>query len=167
MKKILVIAIIIALAFYAYSIFGDKKKTAEASKGETNIFANVDFSQLLPSNRSEDQTKSNPPKEATLKSQPPVNSKNVIAPVTPKAPISSSGPSTANYQSPKYTSINVQNLGQMVAPDSTANLLGQMLAQSQNPTTSDAAEASIRLRFAYISPKLAQALVLPGARDST
>ena len=133
MKKFIVIAVIIALAFYTYSIFGDKKKAAEASKGETNIFANVDFSQLLPSNRSEDQAKSNPLKEEALKSQPPVNNKNVIAPVTTKAPISSSSPSTANYQSPKYTSINVQNLGQMVAPDSTANLLGQMLAQSQNP----------------------------------
>ena len=133
MKKILVIAIIVGVAFFAFSFFGDKKKATDAAKGETNIFANVDFSQLLPSNRLEDQAKSNPSKEATLKSQPQVNNKNAIAPATPKAPISSSNPSTANYQSPKYASINVQNLGQMVAPDSTANLLGQMLAQSQNP----------------------------------
>jgi tetratricopeptide (TPR) repeat protein len=132
-KKFIVIATMIGLAIYAYSMFVDKKSATVANKGETNIFANVDFSQLLPSNRLEDQAKSNPPKEATLKSQPPVNNKNTIAPPPPKAPIHSSSPSTANYQTPKYASINVQNLGQMVAPDSTASLLGQMLAQSQNP----------------------------------
>jgi len=131
-KKFLVIAIIIALTFYAYSIFGDKKMAPGAGKGETNIFASVDFSQLLPSNRLEDPAKINPSKEATLKSQPQVNNKNTITPATPKAPISSSNSSQINYQAPKYASINVQNLGQMIAPDSTANLLGQMLSQSQN-----------------------------------
>lgn len=126
------IAIIIALAFYAYSIFGDKKTATGAGKGETNIFSNVDFSQLLPSNRLEDQAKSNPPTEATLKSQPQVNNKNMITPATSKSPISFSNTSQINYQALKYASFNVQNLGQMVAPDSTASLLGQMLSQSHN-----------------------------------
>ena len=132
MKKILLIIIILGAAFFAYLIFGGKKADQVTNKGEVNIFANVDFSHLLPSNRSEEQAGNVTKQDSSEQLTSSTNNKDLATAKTNIVSTPTANANSANYPTPKYTSINVQNLGQMLAPDNTASLLGQMLSQSQN-----------------------------------
>lgn len=128
MSKFLGFAVFIGIIYLAYHFIVPSNKVVNNDQ-QNNIFANVDFEKLLPSTRPDDSAATTAPKvnspAQTLKTNPP--------PTPTPSNITRAAPEVKNNPLEiKYVRIDVRNIGQIIAPDTTAGLLAQMLTESQN-----------------------------------
>lgn len=123
----LTIAIIAGLWFFGTF------KTDQKSADKVNIFSNVNFSQLLPSERPIGED--NKSKPSNVNENPPSQKKNTSSNQSKSLPDNSFNTQTQklqNYSLNLVSPSDMQRVGSVVAPKSTALFLQQMLQDSTN-----------------------------------